>query len=159
MAVLRRGKEYRFSALDPKRGRWPESWQSRVASALARRGWRGTLIWLSEPVPWWTVLPSVKCGGDAVVVWLDAKPEGADLDTTLLEAALNEAIGCMELGEQVGDRPELPPDHAGEPAPAPAGTPGWLKAVIVGGVAYLGLSALAKVASVAASARRIVGVR
>ncbi len=154
MPVLRAGRQYRFNVFDPQRGNWPPGWQSRVASALARLGYRGTLTWLRDPVPWWSVFPS-KCGGDAVIVWLDVAVAGEDLDTTTLEAALNQAIGCMEIG-QVGDKPDTPPDHATDPRP-PAGSPRWLRALVVGGAIYLGMSVLAAAANAGAAVRRLVG--
>lgn len=153
--LLRAGRQYRFNVLDPQRGQWPPGWQSRVASALARLGYGGTLIWLRDPVPWWTVLPSTKCGGDAVVVWLDVEVRRQDLDTALLEAALNAAIGCMELG-QVGERPDTPPDHATDPRPATGG-PRWWRALLIGGAIYLGMSVLATAANAGAAVRRLVG--
>ena len=155
MAVLRAGAEYRFSALDPKRGQWPRGWQSRVAATLARAGWGGTLIWLADPVPWWTVLPSLKCGGDAVLVWLDLRVEGEDLDTDLLERALNEAVGCIQLGE-VGVKPDLPPDHSGETPSYAEGRPAWLTALVIGAAAYLGLSAVSMLVRIASDVRRVL---
>ena len=158
MAVLRKGGSYRFSALDPQRGNWPQSWQSRVAGALARRGWTGTLIWLHDPVAWWTVLPSIRCNKDAVLVWLDVEVQGANLPVDLLESAMNEAIGCLEITE-VGADPGLPPDHAGEPLPVPQTMPAWLRTLAVGVAIYFGLSALSELVSLAASTRRLVGAR
>ncbi len=155
MTVLRKGGSYRFSVLDPQRGNWTPGWQYLVDNALALRGWTGKLTWLRDPVPWWTVLPSLRCGKDAVLVWLDVEVDGADLPVALLEDAMNEVVGCLEFAE-VGENPGLPPDHAAESAPVP--TPRWLKALIAVAVLYFSLSVLSVVASLTANARRLFGV-
>ena len=130
-----------------------EDWRGRLANALKDAGVKGFEITCLEKQTQGNV------GGKNVAIWqMQVRYQSGDLNALSLARFMEQALDNPNLTEMV------PPEvgltavyafHQTESTPPPA----LLKAALAAGLAYLVLSALASVASIAASARRLVGVR